>query len=134
MTRPSPVPRSVQLALLWAGVMFLYIYNDYFQLYMPGTIERMLEGRMGPLGPATPGIMIAVSVMMAIPAMMVGIGALLPRAVARWSHLVAGALYTAIQIWTFAAPEPFYKIVVGLETALTVTIVALALRWTKDVA
>jgi DNA-binding CsgD family transcriptional regulator len=29
------------LALLWVSLMFLYIYNDYFSLYTPGTIADM---------------------------------------------------------------------------------------------
>jgi phosphotransferase system glucose/maltose/N-acetylglucosamine-specific IIC component len=93
-TMPShpPVPRAVQLALLWAGVMFLYIYNDYFQLYMPGVIERMMDGRMGPLGPATDSVMIGVSLMLAIPALMVGLSALTPPVLARWANVVLGAV------------------------------------------
>ena len=40
----------VKLAALWASVMFCYIYADYFGLYVPGKLQGMLEGKMGPLG------------------------------------------------------------------------------------
>ena len=32
---------KLKLAALWASFMFLYIYVDYFHLYMPGSIEAV---------------------------------------------------------------------------------------------
>lgn len=37
---------KLKLAALWMSFMFLYIYVDYFHLYMPGKIEDMLKGRV----------------------------------------------------------------------------------------
>lgn len=37
---------KLKLAALWASFMFLYIYLDYFALYMPGIIEDILRGRV----------------------------------------------------------------------------------------
>ena len=37
---------KLNLATLWASFMFLYIYVDYFALYMPGKIEDILKGRV----------------------------------------------------------------------------------------
>ena len=34
-----------KLAALWTSFMFLYIYVDYFHLYMPGTLEDLLAGK-----------------------------------------------------------------------------------------
>ena len=47
------LPVNLKLALLWAALMFLYVYNDYFSLYEPGTIPAMMAGSLGPLGKAT---------------------------------------------------------------------------------
>ena len=44
-------PINVKLALLWAALMFLYIYNDYFSMYTPGVIENM-QGWATPEGPS----------------------------------------------------------------------------------
>jgi hypothetical protein len=41
--------------------MFLYIYNDYFSLYTPGTIADIPAGRLGPLGQASAGVLVGVS-------------------------------------------------------------------------
>lgn len=37
---------KLKLAALWASFMFLYIYVDYFHLFMPGSIEDILAGKM----------------------------------------------------------------------------------------
>ena len=37
---------NMKLASLWASFMLLYIYVDYFHLYMPGSLKDMLAGRV----------------------------------------------------------------------------------------
>ncbi|WP_345343550.1 hypothetical protein [Candidatus Villigracilis affinis] len=37
---------KLKLAALWASFMFLYIYVDYFALYMPSKIENILKGEV----------------------------------------------------------------------------------------
>ena len=38
---------NIKLVLsgLWASVMFLYIYGDYFELYVPGKTQGLLNGQ-----------------------------------------------------------------------------------------
>src|SRR2546430_587689 len=60
-----------KMSALWASVMFCYIYADYFGLYVPGALQGMLNGRMGPLGPTTQGVLLGTSFMMAIPSVMI---------------------------------------------------------------
>ena len=62
---------KLKISALWVSVMFCYIYGDYFGLYVPGALQRMLDGKMGPFGPTTQGILIGTSLMMAIPSVMV---------------------------------------------------------------
>ncbi len=71
-------PAKVKLAALWASTMFCYIYGDYFGLYVAGTLADMNHGSMGPLGHATPGVLTGVSLMMAVPSLMVALSLLLP--------------------------------------------------------
>ena len=35
----------LKLVALWSSLMFFYIYADYFQLWQPGHLQGMLEGR-----------------------------------------------------------------------------------------
>ena len=37
---------KLKIAALWISFMFLYIYVDYFHLYMPGSIEDILARKM----------------------------------------------------------------------------------------
>ncbi len=37
---------KLKLAALWASLMFLIIYLDYFHLYMPSKIEDIQTGRV----------------------------------------------------------------------------------------
>jgi hypothetical protein len=38
---PFRAPTGVVLALAWASLMSLYIYNDYFSMYLRGVITNM---------------------------------------------------------------------------------------------
>ena len=53
------VPTRYKLSAMWASVMFCYIYVDYFELYVPGKLQGMLDGKIVPLGPVTQGILLA---------------------------------------------------------------------------
>jgi hypothetical protein len=124
-------PTKVKLALLWVSLMFLYIYNDYFSLYTPGTIADMTAGRLGPLGEATAGVLAGVSIMLAIPSLMIFLSISLPPLISRWLNVVFGFAYTVIEALTFPNSPLFYRIVVVLEIALTALIVWYAVRWTR---
>jgi len=124
-------PTSIKLALLWASVMFLYIYNDYFSMYTPGTIDDMAKGRLGPMGQATDPVLAGLAIMLAVPALMISLSALITPWVSRWLNVVVGLVYTAIEAVTLFGSPLFYKIVVTAEIMLTVLIVFHALRWPK---
>jgi hypothetical protein len=127
----TPVGTDVKLSLLWASLMFLFVYNDYFSLFTPGTVDMMQEGRMGPLGPATDGVLIGVSVLMAVPALMVFLSVGLPAAVSRWANVVLGVVYGGIQVLTLFGSPPFYQMVVIVEIVLCSLIAWSAFRWPR---
>jgi hypothetical protein len=41
---PASVNIRIKLAALWTAVMFLYIYGDYFALYIPGEASNLVSG------------------------------------------------------------------------------------------
>lgn len=135
MSKPAlqgfDAPPQLKLALLWIAVMFLYIYNDYFNMYLPGAIEGMMAGELGPFSAANDGAMVGLSIMMAIPALMVFLSVALAPVFSRGLNVLFGALYTAIEIWTFSGSRLFFQLVVGLEVVLTLLIVLTALRWPR---
>lgn len=126
-----PTPIKTRLALMWASLMSLYIYNDYFSLYTPNTLSNIGAGRMGPLGPATEGVLLGVAILLAIPALMIALSAILPAFASRWLNVLFGLIYTAVEVLTFGGRHLFYNAVIGLELILTVLIVWFALRWPR---
>ena len=117
---------------MWTSMMFLYVYNDYFSLYMPGTIEMMASGRIGPLGPATDAVMLGVSALLAIPALMVTLSAVAPSALSKWLNVLFGVGYGAVNIATLFGSPLFYQAVVVVELCLCLAIVFTALTWPRE--
>ena len=127
------VPLKLKLSALWANVMFCYIYADYFGLYVPGALQRMLDGKMGPFGPTTQGILIGTSAMMAIPSVMIFLSVALRATLNRWLNIIFGVVYTLIilmTMWDYA----FYKFWGVIEVTLTGFIVFYAWRWPRQEA
>ena len=128
-----PVPVKLKLAALWTSVMFLYIYADYFGLYVPGVLQKILEGQMPPLGPVTQGMLIGTSVMLAVPALMIFLSVALKPGLNRWLNILMGVIYTliiCITMWSW-----YFYIVYGvLEIALTCLVVWYAWKWPRQAA
>ncbi|WP_341197362.1 DUF6326 family protein [Hyphomonas chukchiensis] len=126
--RPSP---AVRLSLLWASLMGLYIYNDYFSMYLPGTVDDMMAGRIGPMGEASGMVMLILSLILAIPALMIFLSSAWPPVISRWSNIALGIVYTLIEVLTFFGSAPFYQMVVGFEILVTLTVIWTAWRWPR---
>jgi hypothetical protein len=122
---------KIKLAALWASVMFCYIYADYFGLYVPGALQKMLDGKMGPLGPTTQGILLGTSVMMAIPSLMIFLSVALKPNLNRWLNIIFGVLFTLIiliTMWQWM----FYIFFGIIEITLTGLVVWYAWKWPRQ--
>jgi hypothetical protein len=122
---------KIKISALWIGVMFYYIYADYFGLYVPGTLQDMLKGKMGPLGPTTQGILLGTSLMMAIPAAMIFLSVALSPRLNRWLNIVVGTIYTVIiliTMWNWA----FYIFYGVIEVVFTALVVWYAWNWPRE--
>ena len=124
---------KIKLAALWTSVMFCYIYADYFGLFLPGQLSAMNKGLIPPLGRSTDGVMIFVSMMMAVPSLMIFLSVALPARPNRILNIIAGAAYTAIismTMWS-GAHFIFYGVI---EIALTMLVVYYGWRWPNSTA
>lgn len=129
------VPVRLKLSAMWASVMFCYVYVDYFELYVPGKLQGMLGGQIVPLGPVTQGILLGTALMMTIPSLMVFLSLTLGVTLSRWSNIVIGIIYTAIQIMVVSGSSwIFYQFIGILEAALTALIAWVAWSWPKQPA
>ncbi|WP_458071663.1 DUF6326 family protein [Rhodanobacter sp. BL-MT-08] len=142
MNRPSSrgtledfrVPVKVTLSALWTAVMFCYVYGDYFGLYVPGQLQGMLAGKMGPLGPTTQGVLLGTSIMLAIPGLMVFLSLALKPVLSRWTNIAMGALYTLIMLATMPGAWTFYIFFGAVEVILTSLVMWHAWRWPRQTA
>ena len=128
----AEVPVAIKLSLLWATLMSLYIYNDYFLLFVPGTIEGMAAGDMGPIGDVTDLKLVAAAAVLAIPAVMIFLSSGLSARLSRALNVVLGSIYAIIAALTLIGAPPFYKLIVLLEIGATLSIIWLAWRWPKE--
>src|SRR5690349_16552877 len=92
----SKIDVKLKLAALWTSVMFCYIYADYFGLYVPGALQSMLDGKMGPLGPVTQAVLLGTSAMLAVPGVMIFLSVALKPGLNRWLNILMGVLYSLI--------------------------------------
>ena len=97
----KPVSERFVLSGLWASTMFCYIYADFFGLFRRGRMASMNEGMILPLGEATPTVLLAVSVMMAIPSLMVALTLILPARTIEML-MTLSIVWTA---WRWSRPE-----------------------------
>src|SRR4030042_3398231 len=88
---------KMKLSALWVTLMLVYIYCDIYSLFRTGQLEEMISGRMGPFT-VTQGSLLAASILMIIPAVMVFLSLTLKLKVDRWVNIILGVLYTFVNI------------------------------------
>lgn len=130
MLEDVKVPIRLKLSALWAAMMFCYVYGDYFGLYHPGQLQGMLHGE-GPIGPTSQGTLVAVSVLMAIPSLMVFLPMVLPPVSTRWMNILLALLYAAIVAVTMPGSWAFYLFFSAVEIVLSLVIVWQAWHWPR---
>ena len=124
---------KLKLSALWVAMMLLYIYADILSLFRPGQIKEMSEGLMGPL-PVTQTSLLAASLLMIIPAVMVFLCLTLKPKINRWTNIILGGLYIAVNISNLIGETWVYYLFFGIiEIGLALLIVWYAWKWPKVV-
>ena len=124
---------KIKLAALWTSVMFCYIYEDYFELYVPKKIERIISGE-GLLN--TPMKLFAASWVLIIPALMIFLSILLRPKLGRLFNIIFGTLYTALMLWIASYYSDkwltFAVLFAIVESIITAIIVWYAWKWPRQ--
>lgn len=128
----TKVPLRCKLSATWTCVMFCYVYGDYFELYVPGKLQDMLNGEMA-LGAVTQGLLVGTAVLMAVPSLMILLSLVLPVPLCRWVNVGVGLFYALIMLLIlFNGAWPFYMLFATIEIVLTLQAVWLSWRWPKN--
>ena len=125
-----PIPRRLQLSALWASLTFCYLYGDYFGLYKPGKLERMLDGA-GPMGPTTQGSLLFVALLLVVPGLMACLSLALPVRTTRWLNVGLATFYAVFVAITMPGAWWFYLAYSSIEILLCGVIAWLAWRWPR---
>jgi hypothetical protein len=125
---------KLKLAALWTAFMFLYIYVDYFHLYMPGSLEDMLAGKVFTFE-VTQAFLLIVLVLVAIPVLMIFLSVALPAKVNRWTNIIVAAVYIPYMLFNLAG-EAWTHMVFGavVEVVLLLLVIWYAWKWPKQEA
>ena len=120
-----------KLATLWASFMFLYIYVDYFSLYMPGKIGDILAGKVFVFDISFVFLMIAMT-SVSIPALMIFLSAALPAKVNRRANIIIATVYIPYTLFNLAG-EAWMHMVFGafVEVVLLCLIISYAWKWPR---
>ncbi len=125
----TKVSVKLKLATLWASFMFLYIYVDYFALYMPSKIEDILKGRVFVFD-ITQGFLLAALASVTIPALMIFLSVALPAKINRWANIIIAAVYIPFTLFNLAG-EAWMHMVFGavVEVVILCLIIHYAWKW-----
>ncbi len=127
----TKISLKVRLATLWATLMFIIIYLDYFHLYMPGSLKDMLAGKVFVFD-ITQVFLLMALVMVTIPALMIFLSVALPAKVSRWANIIIAAINIPLILYNLAG-EAWIHMVIGavIQVALLCQIISYAWKWPR---
>jgi hypothetical protein len=122
---------NLKLAALWTGFMFLYIYVDYFHLYMPGKIEDILQGRVFVFA-VTQGFLLAALASVTIPALMIFVSVALPAQLNRRVNMIVAAVYIPYTLLNLAGEAWMHMLfAAAAELVRLLFIIRYAWKWPR---
>lgn len=124
---------KLMLSALWASVMFLYIYGDYFELYVPEKVEGLLKGQ-NMLN--TPYKLLFATICLALPSLMIFLSLVMKPKWNRGLNISIGLFLTLFTLLvgasSFTEWRIFYVMLAFLESIITSIIVWKAWHWPKN--
>ena len=125
------VSLKLKLAALWDSFMFLYIYVDYFHLYMPGSIKGILEGKVFVFDISYVFLLIAM-IFVAIPTLMIFLSIVLPANVNRWTNIIVAAVFIPYMLFNLAGEAWVHMyFAAALEVFLLCLIIRYSWKWPR---
>lgn len=123
---------KLKLSALWASVMFLYIYGDYFELYVPEKVIDLLNGR-NVLN--TPYKLLFATIVLTLPSLMIFLSLTMKPKWNRVLNISIGLFLTLftllVGVSSFTEWRMFYVMLAFLESIITSIIVWKAWHWPK---
>lgn len=123
---------TIKLAALWTSFMFLYIYVDYFALYMPNKIKYILAGRVF-VFEITQGFLLAALASVTIPALMIFLSVTLPAKINRFVNIIIAAVYIPFTLFNLAGTLWLHMVfAAAIEVFFLCLIIRYAWKWPRN--
>jgi uncharacterized membrane protein HdeD (DUF308 family) len=123
---------KLKLSALWLVFMMLYIYTDFYTLYMAGKIQEMMSGAMDGVEVSQVSLLV-VAIITIIPAFMIFLSLVVRANVNRWLNIILGILHIAIGVVNLVGATWAYYIFYGISlTLVAILIVVFAWKWPKN--
>lgn len=114
--------------------MFLYIYVDYFHLYMPGSIEDILAGKVFKFD-ITYVFLTIVMTFVIIPTVMIFLSVALPAKVNRWTNIIVATVYIPYMLFNLAGEAWLHMYFAAVvEVILLLLVIWYAWKWPQQKA
>ena len=122
---------KVKIAAMWTSFMFLYVYVDFFGLYMPKKIDDILQGKVFEFD-ITQEFLLIVLVLVAIPTLMIFLSVALPAKVNRWTNIIVATLLIPYMLFNLVG-EAWPHMIFGaaVEVILLLLIIRYAWQWPR---
>ena len=126
----NTVTLKLKLAALWTSFMFLYVYVDYFGLFMPGKIQDILAGKVFTFD-ISQIFLLVVMILVAIPAFMIFLSVALPNRFNRWINPVIAGLFIPYMLFNLVGEAwPHMYFAAALEVVHLILIMRYARKLT----
>jgi len=121
----------LKISALWTGVMFCYIYGDYFGLYVPGKVQGLLnnENMLN-----SPDKLFIAAFLLMIPALMIFLSLMLKAKLGKVLNIGVGIFFTLFTLLVGIASisgSIFYVFYSFVESIITSVIVFHAFKWPR---
>jgi hypothetical protein len=116
---------KLKIAALWTSFMFLYIYVDYFHLYMPGSLKDILAGKVFVFDITYLFLLVAM-IFVAIPSLMIFLSIVLPAKANRLTNMIVATLFIPYMLFNLAGEAWFHMY---LAAAIEVVQLCLIIRY-----
>lgn len=122
---------KIKLAALWTTLMFLYLYIDYFHLYMPGKINEILGGKAF-IYDISPNFLLGAFIFMSIPALMIILSLILPAKINRHLNIIIAFIYIPFTIYNLSGLTWIHMVIaVIIEVLLLFLIIYFSFKWPR---
>jgi len=119
---------KIKLAATWIAAMFGYIYGDILGFYVPGHIEKIMEGGL-PIGSEIS--VLAAAILMSIPGFMVFLSLTLPYKANRWANIIMGIFQIVVMLGSMfmGTVEIYYIYFAIVEIGFNTLTIGYAWKW-----